>query len=63
MSERHDMHFVEGLALLEAGLCGVIVIGRGHPLDLAAQMIVERDTCWRKLDGQRWPRPAGEGAR
>lgn len=63
MSERHDMYFVEGQALLEVGLLAVSITGRGHPLDIAAQTSVERYTHWRKLDGKRFPRPAGEGAR
>ncbi|MCM2399829.1 hypothetical protein NBH20_01560 [Rhizobium sp. S153] len=63
MSERPDQHFVEGQALVEVGLLAVSIVGRGHPLDLAAQMSVERYTHWRKSDSKRWPRSAGEGAR
>lgn len=63
MSERHDMHFVEGQALVEVGLLAISITGRGHPLDIAAQMVVERGSDWRKLDGKRWPRSAGEVSR
>ncbi|WP_414901136.1 hypothetical protein [Rhizobium cremeum] len=61
MSERPDQHFVEGFAPVEIGLLAVSIIGRGHPLDLAAQMNVERGGDWRKPGSKRWPRPVGEG--
>ncbi len=61
MSERPDLHFVEGFAPVEIGLLAVSIIGRGHPVDLAAQMGVERGGGWRKTDSKRWPQPVGEG--
>lgn len=63
MSERPDQHFVEGQALVEVGLLAISITGRGHPLDIAAQMGVEQGSNWRRLDGKRWPRSAGEVAR
>ncbi|ATN32882.1 hypothetical protein ACO34A_03585 [Rhizobium sp. ACO-34A] len=63
MSDRPDQHFVEGYAPSEIGCLAIWIIARGHPVDIAAQMCVERDIDWRKPDSKRCPRFVGEGAR
>lgn len=67
MSTRPDLHFVEGVGLTEIGLSSMIVVGRGHPTDLAAQITIERGGDWRRQTGltvrtasEAWPKGAGK---
>ncbi|RYC10150.1 hypothetical protein [Ciceribacter ferrooxidans] len=65
MKARPDLHFVEGLGLAEIDSAAPIVVGRGHPTDLAAQITIERGGDWRRQNGltvrtasEAWPKGA-----
>ena len=45
-----DTCHVEGMSLFEIGHAGLVIIGRGHPRDLAAQITIENGRDWRRLD-------------
>ena len=40
----------EGMSLFEVGQTGLVIIGYGHPRDLAAQITIENGRDWRRLE-------------
>lgn len=45
-----DTAHVEGMALFDVDQCGLVIVGRGHPRDLAAQIMIENGRDWRRLE-------------
>lgn len=45
-----DTSHVEGMALFDVDQCGLVIVGRGHPRDLAAQIMIENCRDWRRLE-------------
>lgn len=45
-----DTSHVEGMALFDVDQCGLVIVGRGHPRDLAAQITIENGRDWRRLE-------------
>lgn len=43
-------HHVEGMALFDVDQTGLVIVGRGHPRDLACQVVMESGRDWRRLD-------------
>ena len=48
--QQPDMSHVEGMALFDVDQCGLVIVGRGHPRDLAAQIMIENGRDWRRLE-------------
>lgn len=44
-----DTSYVEGMSLFELDQAGLVIVGRGHPRDLAAQIMIENGRDWRRL--------------
>lgn len=45
-----DTAHVEGMALFDVDHCGLVIVGRGHPRDLAAQIMIESGRDWRRRE-------------
>jgi len=45
-----DTSNVEGMARFDVDQCGLVIVGRGHPRDLAAQITIENGRDWRRLE-------------
>ncbi len=41
---------VEGMSLFEVDQVGLVIVGYGHPRDLAAQITIENGRDWRRLE-------------
>lgn len=45
-----DTANVEGISLFEVGQAGLVIVGYGHPRDLAGQITIENGRDWRRLE-------------